>query len=254
MLIVVGVLVWVFMASDAIAWYPATYAESAHGDPTSGVNRSGTECPTGTPCPTGDCAHCHALFDDATCGQYNFMLFYDDVISVADMLCFTCHSGNATWQPTTNNPYVVNFGGYPTPYYTDIYTQFNDAGSMPAACGSRHNLVQIYLALKSSVGQAWGFNTDPNPCVACHPPHAAQRNHPVADVSGGGKLNTAIRRPSHYKSTELTASLWGDDSNERMSSYASQFTDGVYQAPYYGNGPWDPEDGPFEPAGDGTSD
>ncbi|MBW1744697.1 MAG: hypothetical protein JRJ47_14920 [Deltaproteobacteria bacterium] len=62
-LIVVGVLVWVFMASDAIAWYPATYAESAHGDPTSGVNRSGTECPTGTPCPTGDCAHCHDTFE-----------------------------------------------------------------------------------------------------------------------------------------------------------------------------------------------
>ncbi len=40
--IVVGVLVWVFTHSDVIAYYGATYTDSAHGDPTFGVNRSTT--------------------------------------------------------------------------------------------------------------------------------------------------------------------------------------------------------------------
>ena len=38
-----------------------------------------------------------------------------------------------------------------------------------------------------------------------------------------------------------------------MDQYAD-YVAGYYQAPYYGSGPWDPDTGPFEPAGDSTQD
>jgi hypothetical protein len=88
------------------------------------------------------------------------------------------------------------------------------------------------------------------PCVACHSPHAAQKNYPVV-IDGEGKLNTAIRRPSHYKSTNSADLLWGDDANERMSSYASS-VGGTYQAPYYADttsGRYEPDGSLVEPSG-----
>jgi hypothetical protein len=54
---------------------------------------------------------------------------------------------------------------------------------------------------------------------------------------GEGKLNTAIRQPSHHESTTSENSLWGDDTGERMNSYAGQFADGVHQAPFYADTP-----------------
>jgi len=217
------------------------YLNSAHGNNTYGVNRART---AGFGYARGNCAHCHEQHASiegqalASPAPYNFALFYDDVIGICNLFCFTCHSGNATWQPTVNYPYARNFGGSPD-FYPNIYQQFCDADSLPAVCGSRHHLGQIRNGLLSPVGQAWGFSDDPNPCVACHNPHADQRNHPVADVSGGGKLNTAIRRPSHYKSTDPKDFLWGDDDNrpgkpERMDEYAAS-VGGTYQSPYYGN-------------------
>ena len=47
MLMVVGALVWMLSCGNVAT---AGYSESAHGDTTNGINRPGTECPTGTPC------------------------------------------------------------------------------------------------------------------------------------------------------------------------------------------------------------
>ena len=239
-LIIAGVLVWVLTASDAIAWSLAMYNDSAHGDTTSGVNRSGIEQ------PTGDCTHCHDASDSPNCGQFGFMLFYDDTVGICDLFCYTCHSTSPTWQPVTNYPYSVSFGGGPT-FYGTIYQQFCDANSTPSKCGSRHHLGQIHNNIKNNT-LGWGFNSDPDPCVACHNPHADRENLPVEIV--GGKLNTAIRRAPHYKSTDPTEVLWGDDASERMDQYVGQFTNGLYQAPYYGSF----GSGQYEPAGDATSD
>jgi hypothetical protein len=246
-LLVVGVLVWVLSSLGGAG--ADMYTDSAHGnsDPGYGVNRSGTDY------DIGDCAHCHETFDNSVCGQYHFMLFYDD-LAAYQTFCTTCHGPSLTWQPIINYPYAKNFGGASQTWYPDIYTQFADNHSLPSECGSRHHLGQIRTGLLSQVGQDWGFNDDPNPCVACHNPHAGQRNHPVADVSQGGKLNTAIRRPSHYKSTNPEDFLWGDDDNrpsepERMDDYAAS-VGGYYQAPYYGSF----GSGQYEPAGDSTSD
>ena len=261
-LIVVVLLVWVLSFSGMAT--AGTYADSAHGNATYGVNRSDVVPDPDHPdaYDIGACAHCHDTFDSSTCGVNNFMLFYDDAKAQCDLFCFTCHSGSEAWQPTVNYLYSVNFGGYSPPGpYQDIGAQFCDGKSTPAQCGSRHHLIQIHDFLTSPTVAHWGFNSDPDPCVACHNPHADQRNHPVA-IDGEGKLNTAIRRPKHYKSTNPQYFLWGDDDGvvddegkpERMDEYAAS-VGGTYQAPYYGiDGPWDPDDGPFEPAGDGTSD
>jgi hypothetical protein len=243
-LVFVGVLGWVLSCDDVVA--APTYADSAHGNASYGVNRSDVLPDPDHPdaYDIGACAHCHALFDDSTCGQYNFMLFYDDVISISNLFCFTCHSGSSTWQQVTNYPYCINFGGQASLFYENIWEQFNNSGSMYNECGSRHHLGQIYNSLKSSIGQNWGFSSDPDPCVACHNPHADQRNHPVA-IGGEGKLNTAIRRPSHYKSTNPQDLLWGDDTDERMKYSAQNIYGGTYQAPYYG----DTAGTKFEPSG-----
>jgi hypothetical protein len=231
-LILMGVFLCVLTSTGVAAAFDF-HADSAHGNPTYGVNRSGTGYDIGA------CTHCHDTFDDSICGQYNFMLFFDEFVSPCQVGCMSCHSYFATWQPTLNYPYAKTFGGSPQIWYGDIYTQFCNANSLPAVCGSRHHLGQIRAGLVSPVGQEWGFNDDPNPCVACHPPHHAQQNHPVA-IDGEGKLNTAIRRPSHYKSTDPKDFLWGDDDNrpgepERMDEYALS-VGGYYQAPYYTSG------------------
>jgi hypothetical protein len=174
------------------------------------------------------------------------MLFYDDWVTKSDMFCFECHSASTDHQQVTNYPYCVNFGGRAA-FYGNIKKQFTNDYSKFINCGSRHHLEAIYDLMVDDV-DGWGFSSDPDPCVACHPPHAAQRNHPVY-IDGEDKLNTAIRRPSDYKSTDTADSLWGDDESERMDDYATS-VGGTYQAPYYGSF----GSGDFEPAGDATSD
>jgi len=235
-LIVLGVLVWAYVATADM------YTDSAHGniDPGYGVNRSGTDY------DIGDCAHCHETFEDSICGVNQLMLFYDPYINKCDLFCYRCHSDLFyAEQPVTNYPYCVTFGGG-TAFYPNIRKQFCSSYSLYVNCGSKHNLWQIREVIKNDPD--WGFSADPSPCVACHPPHAAQRNHPV-EIDGEGKLNTAIRRPEHYKNTNPQYLLWGDDANERMSSYASS-VGGTYQAPYYGSNP----SSTYEPANNSTSD
>jgi hypothetical protein len=243
-LIIVALFVWVLSFSGVAT--ADTYSDSAHGNLTYGVN-----CPDKGH-PTGDCAHCHEIFDSSVCGANNYMLFYDDYIGPVDMFCFQCHhsvdQGCGIILSGWNQLYCVNFGGRaPVSGYNYVRKHFANAYSKFTECGSRHYLTRIRNIVKNNAN-GWGFGSDPDPCVACHSPHTAQRNHPVADVSGGGKLNTAIRRPSHYDSTSPEHLLWGDDSDERMDAYAASVS-GTYMAPYHGNG-----SGTHEPAGDGISD
>ncbi len=237
-LIVVGLLVWVLSCGD-VAFAFDFHADSAHGNTTDGVNRSSKDY------PTGDCANCHETFDDSTCGVNNFLLWYDDYVSQGDLFCYGCHSSvPIVEQPVTNYPYCVTFGGRAA-FYVNIRNQFYNANSGPGRCGSRHLLSRIRYVIEDNAYD-WGFNSDPDPCVACHNPHAAQKNHPVA-IDGEGKLNTAIRRPSHYKSTDPQDFLWGDDEGERMFDYASSLG-GTYQPPYHG----DTTSGRYEPTGTTT--
>jgi cytochrome c553 len=237
-------LLWVFMASDAIAWYPATYAESAHGDPISGVNRSEAGH------DIGHCANCHDTFSEATCGDNLFMLFAptnaDDQIH---NFCFQCHKGEGSVQEgeggITNYTYSKNFGGGDATF-TTIYDAFN------TITGSSHNLKDI----QNYVTGIAGFTSDSNPCVVCHNPHTAQDNHPVTVYETLGGVNTAIRRPLDYQ--DRNTNLWGDEdyitSGYEMTKDLLQLYGYSYQAPYFGD-KTDPDwEVSYEPAGDATSD
>jgi hypothetical protein len=229
------------------------YVNSAHGSNVYGVNRTRT---AGFGYAQGNCAHCHeqhASIGGVELGggaPYPFCLFYDDWIGVGDLFCFECHSESSEHQQVPNDPYCVNFGGRSRlTGYTSIKRQFTNDDSNPDQCGSRHNLREVRESIIDN-NHGWGFSSDPDPCAACHNPHASQQNYPV--VIQADKLNTAIRRPVHYGSQDPDKILWGDDLSERMSAYAAS-TGGTYQAPYYGS-PGDPVSGPFEPADDSISD
>jgi hypothetical protein len=232
-LIVVGVFVCL-LSSGGVAT-AGVYADSAMGNPSYGVHRSGAGY------ATGDCAHCHERFDTSVCGVNNHSLFCDDWVSQDDLLCIRCHSDSVDPQQVYNDTYSVNFGGGPSlPECDAVKEQFNDGTS-------EHDL----SAIRDLIGNdayGWGFGSDPDPCVACHAPHTAQRSVPV--IIEEEKLNTAIRRPSHYKSTSPADARWGDDAGERMSDYVAQFSNGVYQAPYYGVY----ESGVYEPSGNASPD
>lgn len=236
-LIVVWVLVWVCMASDAIAWYPAKYTESAHGDSSSGVNRSGTGY------PIGSCAHCHDTFDDSICGVSPLMMFApNNPTSQTDNFCFQCHKGSGAVQEggsVTNNNYGSTFGGG-TANSTNIKDAFNfGLPNEASTTGSSHNLDKMRSWLIAN--GAW-LTTDTNACLACHDPHLAQQNTGVDPHPLFGGVKTAIRRTTDGATD--TANQWGDEPaatsgmNEMMSDYTAK-----YQAPLRADSGYEPKQG-----------
>jgi len=253
-LIVVGVLVLVFMASDAIAWYPATYADSAHGntDPGYGVNRSGTDY------STGDCANCHDTFDDSICGVNELMLFAPmNPVSQTDNFCFECHcdSGNSEQVATIQNyDYGYTFGmGSGTGYQFDnIKEAFSNGLPLsPVDNGSSHNLQKLRNWVGTKTGGNW-MTLDTNACLACHEPHYAQKNQPVQSHVAGGVQTAIIRPDARSSGVKQPNNIYGDEAgNDELMSESGGI---VYQAPYYGdtsNPGWEVS---YEPAGDATSD
>ena len=228
------------------------YFDSAHGNTDYGV--LWTTDPIYT---RGHCNQCHIMHDSVdgeppvtTAGPYHFALFYDDAKSATDLFCFICHRNvDLGYGQVDNYPYFITFGGGGVNYQS-IREQFTSANSAWTNCGSKHSLGNIYNGLKV---MPWGYNDDPDPCVGCHPPHAAQRNFPPTTT---GDLNTCIRLPSKYASTLPADILWGDDVGERMDDYASA-NGGVYQPPYFGdtfNGRYEPTGTTTDYAGDCTPD
>ncbi len=86
LLSVTAVLFAVFQIGDVSADY---HADSAHGNSSFGVDRSGTTY------AVGDCAHCHDTFDESICGVNDLMLF--DPPSDQNF-CFDCHDGTGNYQ------------------------------------------------------------------------------------------------------------------------------------------------------------
>jgi len=202
-----------------------SYTDSAHGndDPGDGVNRSTAKCEEwpGEVCSIGDCAHCHDTFDRNICGVNELMLFAPmNPDSQTENFCFQCHDSESTFHVVTNYDYSRTFGGNTTITAPD---DIKEAFSYITDSGSSHYLPDIAElfgeTLKDAAGNEWSLPVGTNPCRACHNPHLAQQNYPV--LIEGGALKTAIARPSRPNE------LWGDDSNERMSSV------GDYHPPWY---------------------
>ena len=197
------------------------YRDSAHGNGTYGVNRSGLDTKLQTYAP-GNCAHCHEMHASINGGEpqpiggpvphalfaapFNTartQQFYTDT----DNFCFYCHSDTAG-QRVTNQDYSGAFGGatYGSGPQT-IQAAFNQA--------SYHNLYDIWNHLRANPAAPW-FGSAGNPCSACHNPHLAKRNWDSAQP-GFPALSTISKPGSH-------GVLWGE--TQLMSSYLS------YEAPY----------------------
>jgi hypothetical protein len=205
--------IWTLSSGGAAG---AGYADSAHGDSSIGVDRSGAGY------AIGDCAQCHDTFDLAICGVNDLMLFGSE--NNQD-LCFKCHDGttNVQYSAFNNNSYSMTFGGGSVGF-SNVKAAFN----ADASGGSSHNLTSL-LNWAVTNHPEWGFTSASNPCSICHDSHLAKRNwfYPQDPTY------TAIRRPSLHASDP--ANQWGDDTDERMSANWS-----AYQAPNYQGGNYEP--------------
>ena len=238
--IVLCVLLWVFTHSNVIAWDPATYPDSAHGNSLEGVNRSGAGY------DIGDCAHCHDTFDDSICGVNELMLFaIMNPTSQTANFCFECHQGNSSIQSgITNYDYGSTFGGGTanSANIKDAFAFGKPVGTLDD--GSSHRLTYIRNWTKGRAWASW-VTIDTNACVICHDPHYAQKNTDVDPHSLGGVM-TAIRRIAD--GGDNSSNQWGDEPlvtsgfEEMMSDYTAK-----YQAPYRVG------ETTYEPAGDDTT-
>jgi len=259
-LIFLSVSAGVFTHTDVIAYHQATYTDSAHGQNITGVNRLTATCDNWPEeeCVTGSCAHCHDTFDPSICGNdpNGLMLFAPrNPTSQTDNFCFQCHCDPSSPDQqqsgmVQNKDYGATFGGG-APMSDNIRAAFNfGPPNQSWTTGSSHNLRLVRDWTRTKSQGDW-ISNNTNACLVCHSPHLSQKNFPV-EATGQGGIKTAIRRPQAPSSgTNQPANLWGDESGN-LELLAEDPV--VYQAPYYGSGPWDPENGPFEPAGDNISD
>jgi hypothetical protein len=217
-----------------LAWgiaYAGTYADSAHGHTTYGVDRTSTSQYT-----QGHCGHCHeqhasiAGVEPEPARPFGdppdeYLLFNTNFTDQSTNFCYECHVDSGGYQAGNiiNRSYSYNFGGNTSAgsYDMDIEEAF---GHTTPGSGSSHYLPDFVSqilgqTLRDADGNTWSLPADINPCDACHNPHIVQRNYPVSEV--GGLLATAVTRPSDPDN------LWGDDATERMDQV------GDYQAPYW---------------------
>ncbi|MCK4501909.1 MAG: hypothetical protein KAU22_02675, partial [Desulfuromonadales bacterium] len=146
-----------------------SYADSAHGSGTIGVNRG---VPSDKGYVQGNCGHCHeqhASIDGVEPSPGNgaaaYSLFYQNFNSAAmsspyaetDNFCFFCHSTlTSSGQSVANFDYSHSFG-CGTLGEMDIRATMNQFSS--------HNLYDVYTFAKAEF--SW-FSDSSNPCNACH--------------------------------------------------------------------------------------
>lgn len=204
-------------------------ADSAHGNGSYGVNRSGT--PATSEYDIGECTHCHDTYDESICGVNDLMLFSTPVFaSQSDAFCYECHKTPSN-SVQVNMPYQRSYsrkiGGDTTitcPNHIRAAFRFvNDSGQPRLQCdssiGSSHFLDDVgsYLANK------WGFDSNPDnidPCHGCHNPHRAQRH----DYPSGSIGGSPVSRPSTHNGDWA---VYGADPSERMDRYTYP-----YEPPY----------------------
>jgi hypothetical protein len=237
--IMVVLFAWVFSFSGVAT--ADTYTDSAHGNSTYGVDRKEhSECPSGTTCQPGDCTHCHDTFNPSVCDVNDFMLFAAN----DNDFCFKCHENTTNYSSTAivNRSYSYRAGGYTTDTVNDIREAFLSA--------STHNLDDV----KTFINGKWGYTGDSNPCTACHNQHLAEgdpENAPDAAKSDAIR-GWPVSRPSQH---DNGWDLWGDDSSEKMSEYASDPPAEEYQAPYrYGSSSAYEPDGSTTTSGSNLTD
>lgn len=226
-LIIVAFFVWGLISSGVAT--ADVYTDSAHGNTTYGVNRSGTGYTTGA------CAHCHDTFDSSICGQpgHPYMLFVNNDNS----FCTKCHDNTTTYATTAivNRSYSYRAGGWTADSVDDILETFSFTSP-----GSSHDLDDITTFITGK----WSYTAASNPCTACHNQHMAQGDplNSPNDPKSPGARGSLLARPGQHDTPPW--GLWGDDTSERMNAYTSN-----YQAPYRFSSTTT-----YEPDGDNTTD
>ena len=229
LMLFIGVLV-----AAVVPAFAGPYANSAHGNASTGVRRLADSGLQGNP-STGSCSHCHDRKDSRVSGAAgNSSLFAANFnrnrqlgpYAAADLFCFQCHTAAGSLQQSAlgmgDFDYSRNFGGlYGGP--SDLLATFNLSTGVSA--GSSHNLYDIWkYAQKFS-----SFDLESSPCSACHNPHRARN------------FSEHVTDPA-YSSVSLVddpESLWGDQLAETMANYS-----GNYQPPLYAG-----ISGGYEPGG-----
>ncbi len=225
------------------------YTSSAHGSSAYGVKRNVSEL---SGYARGNCAHCHEQHasidgrepEPSSGGPSQWLLFRNVYVDQNNAFCFRCHRDN-----------TIQAGGMPAQYsyshkyggdtsltcpdsIKDAFKFIDEDGTPQSNCGSSTGSSHELTAIREFLKNRWGFGTEGiNPCSGCHNPHRAQR----ASYPPGQKGTSPISRPSSHESGW---ELWGDDTDERMNSYSSN-----YQAPYHHG-----SNTTYEPYGDATDD
>lgn len=220
------------------------YTESAHGNISHGVNRTGLKTPINFGYSAGNCTHCHEQHgsiggsepNPSVDAPNNYMLFAEpNVTSQDNNFCFQCHQGVGSVQygsiPNPNNDYGSQFGGG-TANSTNIKDAFYFGKPLRTwNDGSSHNLGHVQTL---PMTQTWGtwITSNTNACVVCHDPHYAQKNHDPYPTPPLYK--TAIRKPEDPGSIQnRPRNLWGDEANSGLEEIMSEYAiPQKYQAPY----------------------
>jgi cytochrome c553 len=178
MLIIAGVLLWVFSFSDMAT--AGIYTESAHGDNSEGVNRLGSD--------VGDCTHCHDTFEKSTCGLNGLMLFAQ--LENPDF-CMECHTDTDSAQldmparpGNIKSVFTDKTYGHPTLAYADRHIR-PEEGYPERGADSSFGLLNRHAE-----------------CADCHNPHTVGAVNPdsptvhpttsVARTSDSGKIADTI--------------------------------------------------------------
>lgn len=202
-------IVMVFLFFRPAGLNAGSYADSAHGNSSAGVNRQVT---ADKGYARGNCGHCHeqhssieGVEPSPVNGAAAYTLFYQNFNTAAttspyletDNSCFFCHDTLTSSGQTVNNFDFSRSFGCATLGETGIRSTMNQL--------SNHNLYDVYNWAK---GEFLWFGDFSNPCNACHNPHLAKDN------AGNAQDPTfsAISKPSDH------LNLWGTGATETMAN------------------------------------
>ncbi|MBW1744021.1 MAG: hypothetical protein JRJ47_11455 [Deltaproteobacteria bacterium] len=243
MVIIVVLFVWVLSASGVATAFDF-HNDSAHGNTGYGVNRKDIVPDPDHPDAynKGECAHCHDIFNDSTCGENDRMRFCDQYF------CVQCHQYPASsYQEDMpyQGCYSYKFGGDTTitcpSSVKSAFIFINQTTGQPALnCGSNKGSAHYLPDIDDFLQNRWGFDDTPdtiNLCEGCHNPHKAQRHDYPVDGQGTSPISLPSTHDGNWD-------VYGANTTERMDSYAGTQ---VYLAPYYYNktglGKYEPDGG-----------
>ncbi|MFH1020810.1 MAG: hypothetical protein V1782_09430 [Pseudomonadota bacterium] len=163
------------------------YTSSAHGNSSTGVNRTGLNNATSVDYAIGNCAHCHEQHASVQGSEPDPQGGPDRYLGMdpEENLCTHCHG-----LPAGNGA-----GGLPDDIKTDI-----------AKTGGRHSMVISDSAHQADETQSHITNNLHVECTDCHNPHAAGKTLHTKGLAAGNEIGAASPL---YKATGVVPTFSG---------------------------------------------